>query len=295
MAQNLLYILTEGSHDDAFVYRILKTNGFTTNDELIKNYPKPLNDFLSRDILNVSIPEVKIQEARSRFLPAYVMNRGNNLILIYSIGGESKADIRISLINALNALNEPDPDAIQAIPDTSISVLYFFDADKLGTEARMNQVIEECKKAFPKVDFKENYDPAKFHLFEGIQVGTYIFRKPDADEGMLEDVLLPLMRDGNDDIFQAAECFLKTNKTCNLFKNSLQLDGTGQILKVSGEKYSHKKSLVGTVGQLRKSGKSNTVCISDAEYITDAKIKANDTCQDIMSRINKVFEQRTKP
>ena len=82
MAQNVLYILTEGSHDAAFVYRILKTHGFTTNNELIKNYPQPLNNFLSRDILNVSIPEVKIQEARSRFLPAYVMNRGNNLILL---------------------------------------------------------------------------------------------------------------------------------------------------------------------------------------------------------------------
>lgn len=289
MAQNLLYILTEGSHDAAFVYRILKTNGFTTNNELIKNYPQPLNDFLSRDILNVSIPEVKIQEARSRFLPAYVMNRGNNLILIYSIGGESKADIRISLIKALNALNEPDPDAIQAIPDTSISVLYFFDADNLGTEVRMNQVIEECKLAFPKVAFEEKYDPAEFHLFEDIQVGAYIFRKPDADEGMLEDVLLPLMRDGNDDIFQAAEGFLAVNHTCTLFSASLKLDASGQILKVNGEKYSHKKSLVGTVGQLRKSGKSNTVCISDAEYITDAKINANGTCLDIINKINKVL------
>ena len=279
MAQNLLYILTEGSHDAAFVYRILKTHGFTTNNELIKNYPQPLNNFLSRDILNVSIPEVKIQEARSRFLPAYVMNRGNNLILIYSIGGESKADIRISLIKALNALNEPDPDAIQAIQDTSISVLYFFDADNLGTETRMNQVIEECKLAFPKVTFEDKYNPTEFHLFEDIQVGAYIFRKLDTDEGILEDVLLPLMRDGTDDIFQA----------CTLFSTSLKLDATGLILKVNGEKYSHKKSLVGTVGQLRKSGKSNTVCISDAEYITDAKINANGTCRDIMSRINKVL------
>ena len=289
MVQNLLYILTEGTHDAAFVYRILKTNGFSTYNELIKDYPQPLNDFLSRDILNVSIPEVKIQEARSRFLPAYVMNRDDNLILIYSIGGEIKVDIRISLIKALNALNEPDRDAIQVIPDTSISVLYFFDADNLGTEARMNQVIKECKKVFKKVDFKENYDPAEFHLFEDIQVGAYIFTKPDTDEGMLEDVLLPLMRDGNDDIFQAAEDFLAINHTCNLFKDSLELEGTGQILKVNGEKYSHKKSLVGTVGQLRKSGKSNAVCISDAEYITDAKIKQNDACQHIMSRIKKVL------
>ena len=285
MAQNLLYILTEGSHDAAFIYRILKTNGFSPYKKKIKDYPQLLNKFLSRDILNVSIPEVKIQEARSRFLPVYVMGRDDNLILIYSIGGESKADIRISLIKALNDLNEPDPDAIQAIPDTSISVLYFFDADNSGTEARMNQVIKECKQVFQKVDFKESYDPAEFHLFEDIQVGAYIFRKPDADEGMLEDILLPLMREGNNDIFQAAEDFLAINHTCNLFKDSLRLDSTGQILKVNGEKYSHKKSLVGTVGQLRKSGKSNTVCISDAEYITDAKIKANDTCVDIINRI----------
>jgi hypothetical protein len=289
MAQNLLYILTEGTHDAAFVYRILKTNGFITNNEVIKNYPPPLNDFLSRDILSVSIPEVKIQEARSRFLPTYVMNNGENLILIYSIGGDSKAEIRISLIKALNALNEPDPDAIQAIPDTNISVLYFFDADNLGTAKRMSQVISECELAFPKVEFEEVYDPAEYHLFEDIKVGAYIFRNADSDDGMLEDVLLPLMRDGNEDIFLAAESFLAINHTCALFSASLTFDESGKISRVNGDKYCHKKSLVGTVGQLRKSGKSNTVCISDAEYITDVKINSNYICSEIISKIKKVL------
>jgi len=289
MAQNLLYILTEGSHDAAFLYRILKTNGFSTYNKLIKDYPEPLNAFLARDILNVSIPEVKVQEARTRFLPSYVMNREDNLVLIYSLGGESRSDIRIALVKALNALNEPDEDAIQAFPDTSISVLYFFDADNLGTDARMTQVINECKVAFPKITFEDSYDSKEFHLFEDINVGAYIFRKDEADEGMLEDVLLPMMQDGNDDIFEAAESFLATNHTCTLFSTSLKIDAGGNIKKVNGHKYAHKKSLVGTVGQLQKSGKSNTVCISDTDYLTDAKINASKSCTEIMTRINKVL------
>jgi len=73
-----------------------------------------------------------------------------------------------------------------------------------------------------------------------------------------------------------------------LFGGKIEYDGKTKK-KVNGKKYNHKKSLLGTVGQLQMSGKSNTVCISDADYITDEKIKSDDTCNEILSFIGKVM------
>ncbi|MCG8894598.1 hypothetical protein G1K73_12695 [Tenacibaculum finnmarkense] len=294
MANNTLFILTEGDHDSAFLYRILKANGFTSYSVKIKDYPAPLNSFLQTDIINVSIPEVKVQQARTRFLPYYVMQKGDNLIFIYSIGGDSKNEIRTALVSALNAFNIDDEDdlAIQALPNTTMSVLYFFDADDKGTDFRVAQIIEEIKPAFPKFKFEENsnYNASAFYQIEDLKIGAYIFREVEEDKGMLEDIMLPLMQDGNEDVFLAAETFLTTNTTCTLFKDKLKYDETETVLKkVNKQKYSHRKSIIGTIGQLQKSGKSNTVCISDADYLNKDKILNNQTCKDIVELINKVM------
>ena len=107
---------------------------------------------------------------------------------------------------------------------------------------------------------------------------------------MLEDVLIPLMKEGNNDIFEAAETFLTTSTTSSLFKDKLKYDDKKVIIKkVNNQKYSHLKSLIGTIGQLQKSGKSNTVCISDSDYLNDTKILKNVTCIEIVSLIKQVM------
>ena len=71
------------------------------------------------------------------------------------------------------------------------------------------------------------------------------------------------------------------------FKNK-QKDGD-ILKKVNKQKYTHRKSLIGTVGQLQKSGKSNTVCISDADFLNNDKVLANDTCKEIVELIKQVM------
>ncbi|QXP52543.1 DUF3226 domain-containing protein [Cellulophaga sp. HaHa_2_1] len=296
MINNVLFILAEGDHDIAFIYRILKVNGFKTHNKKIKEYNEPLSQLFQSDILNISIPEVNIMAAKSKFLPYRVMISDvdkNNTIVLYSIGGDSKDENRISLLKALNAFNQDDDDdlSIQAYPGTEISVLYFFDADEEGTDFRMNQIREELVKAFPHFPFEATYDASVFHTIEDMKIGAYIFREVDNDKGMLEDVLLPLMQEDNGDIFEAAEAFLAINKTCALYKDKLKYDkvNISILKKVSSDKYAHRKSLIGTVGQLQKSGKSNTVCISDADYITEDKINSNTTCMEIIALIKTVI------
>ena len=297
MINKVLFILAEGDHDIAFIYRILKVNGFKTHNKKIKEYDEPLRQLFQLDILNISIREINIMAAKSKFLPYRIMvsdDNKTNTIVLYSIGGESKDESRIALLKALNSFNQEDDDdlSIQAYPNTEMSVLYFFDADDLGTDFRMNQIKEELVRAFPHFAFEATYDASAFHNIEDMKIGAYIFRELDNDKGMLEDVLLPLMQEGNDEIFKAAEVFLATNETCVLYKDKLEYDknDASVLKKVSSDKYSHRKSLIGTVGQLQKSGKSNTVCISDADYITKDKINSNTTCIEIINLIKTVIK-----
>lgn len=289
MAKNLLYILTEGSHDAAFLYRILKANGLKREEKKINEYPRYLTDFFLKDLGLSDVDSINIQEARSRFMPQYVMVKETNYVIIYTTGGDLSSK-RKELLQRLNDLNVPDQDKIQALPNTTISVLYCLDADDKGYEQRAKEVLEECQDVFKKATFDPEPDFRQFPELEDIKIGLYVFKEGETDRGNLEDVIIPLMREDNDDIFDAAEHFLKIHKSCNLFKEKLTYDESSKILlKVNNVRYSHKKSLVGTVGQLQKSGMTNTVCIAQTDYLNEAKILNNKVCKEIMDTINKIL------
>ena len=294
MAKNIIFILTEGDHDSAFIYRILQANGMTTNHKTaIKDYPIPLNELIKSGISDTPIEELNMEVARSKFLPSYIMQKDDNFVTIYRVGSDSKEKIRTDFIKSVNALNVSDPDAIQTLTETQISILFFFDADDKGVGHRIEQIKKELKLSFPKSE-EENIDKLankEIFLVEDINVGGFIFTKPDNDNGLLEDILIPLMKQGNDDIFDSAEKFLEIHENTELFKGKVEYDPTVTIKKkISGKKYSQKKSLIGTVGQLQMSGKSNTVCISDADYLNDAKIKSDVTCAEIYTFIQKILK-----
>ena len=50
MATQILAVLCEGHHDVAFITKILKSNGFKTNErEKIGSYPIPMNNILKSE------------------------------------------------------------------------------------------------------------------------------------------------------------------------------------------------------------------------------------------------------
>jgi len=219
------------------------------------------------------------------------MKKDDNFVSIYSVGGDSKSDVRIDFIKKINDFNTPDPEAIQVLKDTEISVLFFFDADNKGVENRIQQIREELTNSFSEKEKEiiKKIENKRIALVEDIGIGGFIFTEAEKDEGLLEDILIPLMKQGNDEIFEKAEEFLAIHKETNLFKNGIK-DEVGNNKKVNGRKYTHKKSLVGTVGQLQMSGKSNTVCISDSDYLNEKKIKTNATCIEIFDFIQKTLK-----
>ena len=290
MAQNIVVILTEGDHDAEFLYRILKANGFVKYSRLIKDFPVPLNNLLATDVLNVSIPDESIQNARSRFLPSNIVTQGDNMLLMYAVQGDSRGDKRKKLIDAFNILNTRDAAQIQVAKDMTISVLYFLDADDKGIPTRLAEINAELATAFAGIAFNPFIANATLQTIDDILIGAYIFVEAGKQTGKLEDVLLPMMETGNEDIFKEAKQFLSIHESTNLFKGNVEYNADASIKKVIGEKYHPKKSLIGTIGQLQKSGKSNTVCISDASYLNDAKLIADATCIEIVAFIRKAMK-----
>lgn len=293
MAKNIIFVLTEGEHDAAFIYRILKANGVSTNHLKLKDYPYPLDELFKSGILSTPLEDLNIEVARSRFLPSRVMKKESNILSIYRIGGDSQQQRRSELIKTISSLKSSESNELQAVEEGDVFLLYFFDADDKGVKKRIEQIKEELKNSFPSSEAENinRLSNKEVVRIENIYVGGFIFTALEKDTGLLEDALLPLMRQGNDDIFEEAEKFLAIHETTVLFKDKITFDETRTVKrKIGNEKYTHKKSLIGTVGQLQVSGASNTVCISKADYLTDSKIKADSTCREIYNFILKALK-----
>jgi len=194
------------------------------------------------------------------------------------------------LIDAFNSFNTKNPQQIQVSKDTTVSVLYFLDADDKGIDVRLTEINNELTAAFVGVEFVKFTANASLKIVDDILIGAYIFVKKGEQTGKLEDILLPMMEAGNEDIFKAANSFLSIHESTNLYKDKVELNEDKTIKKVFGNKYHPKKSLIGTIGQLHKSGKSNTVCISDANYLNVEKLKASVVCNEIVEFIRKAMK-----
>lgn len=83
------------------------------------------------------------------------------------------------------------------------------------------------------------------------------------------------MQEGNEKIFEDAFGFLIYHS------NNLESQGD----------YDLGKGVIGTVGQLQKSGMANAVIIGQTNYITQEKVEKSEKCQEIIHFFSKYVEQ----
>lgn len=175
---------------------------------------------------------------------------------LYSLGGDGKIEDRKKNLNDFRSFIPKEGEIIkERLPtDTRLSLVYFFDADTKGINQRINEINAEIRSVLTE----------------------------------LEDVLIPLMKQNNEPIFDEAERYLdKHFDSSRLFP--LKINVINEIIvetrsdrKKDKIKYDKSKSLIGAVAQLQRSGKSNVVCISDTDYITKDKILADANCVEII-------------
>jgi hypothetical protein len=268
MTTQIIAILCEGPHDVEFISRILKHNGYSSNDKMkIKDFPNPIDSLLKTEASKTNVEGLNLQEVRQVLLPSTTLIDNKNYFLLYTLGGDSKTVIRKQILNDFYTLI-PKENEISSLPEgTSLGILYFLDADDKGISIRISELNEEINEVLgvkPFTNHKEVFDHS------GLKLGSFIFTGDDNKKGKLEDVLMPLMTAKNEVLFDEANKYLATH-----FEDNRKV-----------QKYDNDKSLIGVVGQLQISGASNTVCIKKSDFITEEKVKTNDKCIEIFEYVN---------
>jgi hypothetical protein len=259
MANKISVILCEGQHDVAFITQILKIIGYSYNEGTkIEFFPKPISDLFIAEVTKANVSYLNLQQARQALFPMNTMQK------------EKKAQSRNKIVGHFN-LFIPKEGEISVLPkETTLSVIYFFDADKEGVDKKLDYINKEIATFSGVSPFTES---GTFVDVNGIRFGCYIFSELNKEIGKLEDILLPILIKENEKIFQDAKDYLVNNYDSNRGK--------------AGD-YDEQKSLIGIAGQLQKSGSTNTVIISQTDYLAADKISADEKCQKIIAFFNQI-------
>lgn len=264
-------ILCEGSHDVAFIVKILKTIGFKSNEGTkLADFPFPMSDMLKNEVKKSNVEELKFTAIRQILLPANTLKNDDNYLFLYALGGDSRKDLRGKILKQFVSFL-PNEGEIQTLPpDSTLSIVYFFDADKKGIESRIAQVNLEISEITKDVAFENNAETIEIN---GLRLGCYIFSREAENIGKLEDMVLPLMKQGNEKIFGNAKAYLDENYDNNRAKD-----------------FEIQKATIGVAGQLQKSGSTNTVIIAQSDFLTNEKILADAKCQEIISFFKSIIK-----
>ena len=291
----IVLVLCEGPHDVAFLSRLLTSEGYEKYTQPLCQFPYPLNEWMTTISKSLNIQDLSIDrmyaDIKSVLPSSALINEDNqHLILLYSMNGDSKEKRRKYILSTLKSWSEvPSDEKEFSLMEESSEVgnnyglVVIFDADNKGIASRINEARTEIEAYFPPVKvISRNGEVAT--IDENLKIGIYIFADPVSETGTLENILLPIMRQGNEVIFDDAQDFLNNHYNESRMKPLVFKKGTGGIIQKRDKKnkYHPIKSLMGVVGQLQNSGTSNTVCIEKADYITLEKINASSICQDIV-------------
>ncbi len=295
MATQIIIALCEGPHDVSFINRILKSAGFISNEQKkLNQFPTPMDKLMASEFIKTDVEQLNLQELRKGVLPTHTLQKEDNWVFLYSMGGDSKKENRKTIINNLkaNIRQAGEIKGDRGNDNTQFSVLYIFDADNKGVNTRLAEVVNEVKQVFPALT--ENIFPTNSTsaTVENIKIGCHIITGADNNTGKLEDILMPLLREGSEQIYDGAVTYLQTYfDDARLFplKLSINAEVTSEVRSAkNGDKlkYDEQKSIVGVIGQLQKSGGSNTVCIGQTDYLNLKKIQANQKCIEFVNFIN---------
>jgi hypothetical protein len=289
--KEIIFVLCEGPHDIAFLYRILKTIGFESYKKKIGEYPEPIADFIKQSLNDFAIEDTKLDDLGKRPLPSEALMFENKLYLFYITHGDSKKERRRFIVENILKFKpefiETDNNfrGLEAGDEINYSIAYFLDANNKGIDSRVRSIKAEISEftSFKFTDKLLNKNGSVFNV-KGIRFGIFVF-SDNGKNGKLEDLLLPLMEKNNSEIFIQAENFLQLKDDNRLKKLEVRRNEQGKVFEKRSSKkmrFDSQKSKVCIAGQLQNSGKSNTVIIKDCDFITLEKINASKKCQEII-------------
>ena len=280
-------VMCEGPHDVAFLSRIMHAVGFHTYNEVLNDYPAFVARFITEHIVNGSLDDLNLKEARGGlFLPSFALVKNDRLLLLYQLKGDSKKEGRKKIISSFDTAFKNAGFGTPGLPQAgdSLSIVYVFDADDKGVVKRVEEINAELS-LFLNLGRDASVKQAGFDMLNGIKYGAYIFHIADDNDGhgRLEDMILPLMRIENEDILSDADVLIQKRE-----RREYKL-----FVEKSKEKdrdFDKQKATIGIMGQLQKSGTPNSTIIEQSAYLTDEVILADNLCRQLIDFVNASFE-----
>ncbi len=297
----IVFVLCEGPHDVAFLSRLLSADGYLKYRQPLSKFPKPLDGWMTQISRNLSIEDLSLDRMYDDIkavLPSNAMlnEEKDQLILLYSMSGDSHEERRNKVISTLKSWSQPpvEEKEFSLMEECSeignnYGLIVIFDADDMGVNSRIEEAKANLCKYFPIVESITKNGEITYPD-EIIKIGIYIFADPSTKKGTLESILLPLMRHDNESMFDDAKDYLSKHHDDTRLKSLIFKKTPEGIIETRDKKnkFHPIKSIMGVVGQLQNSGTSNTVCIEKADYITLEKIQKDSICQDILQMFSKL-------
>lgn len=276
----IISVFCEGPHDIAFLTKLLKAADYQSNDgSKINDYPTPINKLLLAEANKSNLQDLNLQTIKQTTLPLTSLKKDNNYLLFYALRGDQKRAERISYLRKIKKLLPTPNEIIRLPPNTKLSVLYFFDADEKGKTDRISSINAEIREVFDNLSASTRLTTENpINIDKHLSLGAYIFTQPNTETGKLEDLIEPLMREGNETIFSAAEQFINDHHDAR---------------RCTRNNFNRQKSIIGVSGQLQKSGVSNFDCIRQTDYLTKEKLLSHEECKKIIALFNALITTST--
>ena len=268
--ENIIFVMLEGKHDAAVLTRLLRDNGYSNfTDKKIKQFPTALKGYFQSKIEGfVYEDEANIWQKPQ--LPNYICKekQGSRWFVFYEMGGDSSSEPMKALLRPFQE-KKSELTTSFGFAQPSISILFFFDADK-DLQARKNTFFQQYK------DFIANFSEEVLHSSEeqkGIfkagvdgfrSIGLFVYNL----SGTLEDIVVPLMQQGQEEHFANATSYLDH-----------------YLSDTASSKY--KKALIGVVGQPKNPGKANQSILADTKMLNQHKFNTDDTFREIVTFFQK--------
>lgn len=257
-------VFCEGQHDIAFLSKILFAHEYKKYDKKLDKFLKPFGNQYFELIKTTEISDKKLGYQSDYKIPSVSLYKDDNLILFHNMGGDMKSIERVEVLNMYLKLVNKDND-FTASYNFEYKFLYFLDSDEKTIEERVQELNSELALTTPLQHNKLVFDMHNY--------GCYIY------SGVLEDILLDLMKPFNDTYFDNSKNYIDTNPINN--DRQKEFKCFEETYK-SGNKFKEKKSIISIAGQLQFSGMNNSVIIANSDYIKKDDILNNAHCQNII-------------
>jgi hypothetical protein len=283
---NALLIFCEGDHDIAYIRTVLrKVMGYTRVVLKFSEMPYPFSNLFKTTVKNHSAGDMSLDMAHKFFLPDEILNKNDNMIILFKSGGNTKYEtIRtllsdyLVLFNEKNKFDNKENDCIDIY-----KYLFVFDLDADGINKILKTVTDELNK-INGYDFITAPWINSGSDFGKISDDKAVFAWGDPDgKGTIEDILLSMIKSNIEKrpIIEQSEKAMSEMFQWDT-KNSDVQHRIAELAK-------YKKSVITTAGQRAKPGKSLHVIIRESGLVTEDMLRNSEQTKQFIRFVDDFF------